>query len=322
LSTAYLVLTHSHPELLGRLAAALEDARAHVFVHVDGKVDIAPFVSAAAGIRNVTFLEERVPVFWMGYSQVVAELALMRAARAHSPPRPEPFRRYVLLSGTDYPIKSTRHIQDLFALASDTEYLLYWKLEDWPEWRHKIEKYHFLDSRLTNRRSMPVPISYAVYRAAHALVHAVTPKRTYLPGLTPFGGSAWWMLTDAAVGFILDYLARSADFVRFYRFTHVPDEMVFHTILLNSPLAERMSHRARYEQLVAAQRRDDQPAVMALSHAANLRYVDWDPRRDFPAVLDERDFDALARSEGLFARKMHPARSRRLLDRIDAELRR
>lgn len=57
----------------------------------------------------------------------------------------------------------------------------------------------------------------------------------------------------------------------------------------------------------------------------NLRYVDWSEeftgKREAPAILDERDFDALRRSDCLLARKFDPRRSGALLDRIDRLLR-
>jgi hypothetical protein len=57
----------------------------------------------------------------------------------------------------------------------------------------------------------------------------------------------------------------------------------------------------------------------------NLRYVDWSEefrgRRQGPTVLDERDFDALSRSDCLLARKFDPRRSAKLLDQIDRLLR-
>jgi hypothetical protein len=52
----------------------------------------------------------------------------------------------------------------------------------------------------------------------------------------------------------------------------------------------------------------------------NLRHIDWTAVREAPAILDDRDWEALRASPCLFARKFEPRRSARLLDRIDREL--
>lgn len=316
---AYLVYAHQHPDQLARLIHALDAEFAAFFVHIDAKVDARPFIDRVGPSPRVVFVADRVKVYWMGYSQVEATLALMRAAARGV--QNGPFDRYVLLSGSDYPIRSNRHIREIFLRSPDTEYLMFWKLEDNPEWLHKIERYHLLDSRLTNRRAGFAP-TRAFYQVAHGLIHGVLPKRRHPPGLIPYGGSSWWMLTHGAVSCALDYLDRHPDFVRFYRRTHAPDELVFHTILMNSPFGANVHNRSRYEEFMRLwMNGGDARTVMLMGHEFNLRYIEWDPAREFPATLDERDYRALEATNCLFARKMHPVRSSGLLDLIDARLR-
>ena len=83
-------------------------------------------------------------------------------------------------------------------------------------------------------------------------------------------------------------------FLRFFRHVDVPDECIFHTILVNSPLRESLVN-------------DD------------LRYVDW-TRTPLPAILGVQDLDALARSSKLFARKFDQRVDAEILDLIDARL--
>lgn len=60
---AYLVLCHDEPELLKRLALALSYKDDKLFVHVDKKSDINPFIEAVQGLRNVVFLQQRESVY-------------------------------------------------------------------------------------------------------------------------------------------------------------------------------------------------------------------------------------------------------------------
>lgn len=52
MNIAYLILAHHQPAHLRRLLAALDTDNAYFFVHVDAKVDSAPFT---IGARNDVF---------------------------------------------------------------------------------------------------------------------------------------------------------------------------------------------------------------------------------------------------------------------------
>ena len=91
-------------------------------------------------------------------------------------------------------------------------------------------------------------------------------------------------------------MRRNPSFPRLFRYTHAPDEIFCQTALMND------GHNWPLKN-------DD------------LRCIIWDGRRnEQPALLRMSEFDEIARSGKLFARKMHPQHSLALLDRIDAEL--
>jgi hypothetical protein len=75
--------------------------------------------------------------------------------------------------------------------------------------------------------------------------------------------------------------------------------MFFQTILLNS----------------------SKPEIRSNIVNEKLHYIDW-KRRDSPrpAILTERDFGALARSDRLFARKFDMIIDQKILDKIDGEI--
>lgn len=60
---AFLISTHTDVSQLKRLVEALPD-NSVFFIHVDGKVDIAPFKEAFIGDERVVFIEHRVNVKW------------------------------------------------------------------------------------------------------------------------------------------------------------------------------------------------------------------------------------------------------------------
>jgi hypothetical protein len=123
---------------------------------------------------------------------------------------------------------------------------------------------------------------------------------------------------------VLESVHTHPSYARFFRYTQSPGELFFQTLILNSPFADRVHRRADYEawRHERAARGEGLPRLPEDSF--NLRYIDWSGEatgaREAPAVLDERDWDALVASPCHFARKFDAVRSAALLDRIDAEL--
>ena len=121
---------------------------------------------------------------------------------------------------------------------------------------------------------------------------------------------------------VLKYIQDNKKFVNFYRFTDTPDEMVFQTIILNSPFKGNVKDLDAYIEWSNSE--DKMRGIYFDPYPFNLRYIDWSLERrsgaGSPAILDENDFPHLKESECLFARKMDPKKSNKLLDLIDSEL--
>ena len=330
---AYLVLAHHQPKLLARLVDRLLGDDAHVFLHVDRRAGIEPFREALVRTANpwlhhLHFAEDRRKVAYFGFSTVEATLSLMRQAAGFGR-----FRYHSLLSGVDYPIKSRSHIRDVFE-NSDTEYITYWKLEDRPSWQHKVEHYFLTDlipirdlRRPRLRRFWKVGdfLRFHYWKAFYRYRDRFPKRKLPFDGLVPYGGSQWWSLTHDCVRYVLDHVAEHPELVRFYRFTECPDELFFHTIIMNSPFAPRAANYELYQAWSSgtpAQEKTDQTRLPEGSF--NLRYIDWTGpyggERGYPYILDERDLPRLRETECIFARKFDTVRSAGLLGRIDDEL--
>ena len=190
---------------------------------------------------------ESVRVQWGAFSLVEATLRLME--RAHK----DRSDRYTLLSGSDYPIKSNDHIFE-FLGRSALEYITFWRLEDRPSWLHKVRYYYPIE--LIPLQNYRETIVRRAFWGAFLKARRFMPKRRFPSGMTPFGGSQWWTLTHACVGYVLAYVEEHEPFVRFYRTTHAPDEGFFQTIILNSEFATRVANGAlRVAELCAQEGR-------------------------------------------------------------------
>ena len=310
---AYLILAHNHPAQLARMIQRLDHEAVEFFIHVDKKFPLEPFQAALGGNARITLIEERHAIFWRGFSQIYATMALMKASLACEA------AYYILLSGSDYPLKSNDEIHR-FLHNKDTQYIHYFSLHDIPKWLKKIRHYYYWDSSLINPRHGHKTLKKKYRKYVQKGFLNRLPARKYLKGMHPYGGSQWWMLTHDCMTYCLDTLENNTRFRWFYKFTDSPDEMVFQTIILNSRFAERAVNYQRYQ--------DDREWVVSEiltkplgSCQYNYRYIDWySPERGFPAVLNEANFEEMTRANALFARKFDPQLSRPLLDRIDREL--
>lgn len=283
---AYLILVHRSPAQLARLVAALDDPRVEFFVHVDGKFDDSQFRYVLRRRTNVRFVGPRQPITWGGWGMVEAELCLVRAALDAGA------RHLVLLSGADFPRWSNDRLVKHF-LAGDACYLEHLPIPS-PCWhdqaRNRIEQYWLADDpmrfagrlfdRTLGRLWRPLWHRGIRYGANLALkLGYELGFRRRMPGdLTPYIGSQWWSLDRECAEYLIEFVARRPEVVRFYRHTHVPDESFVHTVLANSPYRSRLVDDA-------------------------LRYVVWDGGSS-PRVLEAADLPSIERSDAAFVRKI------------------
>ncbi len=280
--TAYLVLAHAQPRHFGRLVRAIAGDGDAVFAHVDRRVDIEPFQSAASG-SDVRFLEKRIAVRRFDFSQVAATLALIEAAFA----APERYGRFVLLSGADFPVKPRTAIRKAF--ASDREFL-------------RVDVRSGPRPFTLGRRRLLVPGLRGLVQTLLGLM----PRRTY-GGSPIYGGSQWWALTRPCVEFVLGFVRSHPDYIRFHRFAPVPDESFFHSIVKASPFAPAIS-----QDYSGGTKPGPEDANVYGAH-----YIDWAAAREAgPKVLTTADLPALRTTPALFARKFMEPES----DEVVAEL--
>ena len=85
-------------------------------------------------------------------------------------------------------------------------------------------------------------------------------------------------------------------FVNFFRYVDGPDEMFFQTLLLSSPLKDRIVND-------------------------NLFFIDWEnPNPTRPRVFEKCDFERLVNSPKLFARKFDATRDSEILDLLEQKV--
>jgi uncharacterized protein (DUF952 family) len=103
-------------------------------------------------------------------------------------------------------------------------------------------------------------------------------KRKFLKDIKPFAGWQWWTITKECGEYIIDYVDKNESYCDFYKYTLLPDEGFFQTIILNSYLKHRVVND-------------------------NLRYTEGKSGEMHPHILTKKCFNKIINSNKLFARK-------------------
>ncbi len=289
---AYLILAHSNPRLLKRAIQTLSLEESGFFLHIDRKVDIRQFSEIDA--KNVFFCEPRIPIHWGEFSIVQATLQLIGAALDHA----MHYDYFVLLSGSDYPLRSGKYIQEFLESRRGHQFM---NLARMPARGYPLSTINKI------RYPSHKPIRRFLSRALARIGLAQRNFKKHFPELEPSCGSQWWAISREAAEYIRKFVNTHPRIERYFRNTFTADEMFFHTILGNSPLNDQIRR--------------------------NLVYIDWPTPGDHPLVLGEKHIelfdkdemvwmdDEWGTGEALFARKFGEDRLD-LLDRIDEMIRR
>lgn len=276
---AHLILAHAAPAQLSRLIGALEDENAYFFVHLDRKADLNAF-PFLMNCEHVALVPERVDVGWGAYSIVEATLRGFKAIIDSG----LEFGYVNLLSGADYPLQPPGQIRDFLLRSQGKNFMEYYSVRDeWTEAVPRLTEYHLTHFNF--------PGKYLVQKWLNRLL----PTRTMPAGLEAVGRSQWMTLTAEAVRYILDYLDGHPEVARFFKLTWAPDEIIFQTILYNSPFRSSLVND-------------------------NLRYIDWSKGQASPKVLKEEDLDGMLASGKLFARKFDLAQFPQVIEKLDRKI--
>ncbi|AUT02014.1 hypothetical protein CLI64_17385 [Nostoc sp. CENA543] len=276
---AYIILAHKLPQQLVRLIYRLNDDSATFFLHIDGKVNDKVYSDIVNQVQNMpnVYLLKRYKCYWGKIDIVKATIEGIRQLINHN----VEFDYAILLSGQDYPIKPITQIKNFLHERRGHEFIESFSLKQDNKWTYQDGCYQSL-----NR----VKHWHFHFRSKHFYLPI---ERKFIPGLEPFGGSQWWCLSKECIYYINNFLLKNPDYINYFRYVFIPDELFFQTIISNSPFG-------------------------AIIFNDDLRYVDWEnPNPTPPAVLDKSYFEELVSSPKFFARKFDMSRNVEILNLID-----
>jgi hypothetical protein len=234
---AYLILVHEDPVHLRRLIDAMDHPSVRFFIHVDAKVDAGPF-SRLVVKPNVEFVDDRVKVYWGGWSTVQATLNLITAARSSG----GWFSHYTLMSGSHFPLKRSATIRE-FVDSQDAELLNIVSVPNLGVEKpiERFTRYHLEGSN--RRHGLRGILRRIAKEAINLLPFRRRAAELMLSAWRPYAGSNWWTLSAAAIDHVVEVVKERRELVGFFEHVEIPDESFFHTILGNSQFLGKI-HRA------------------------------------------------------------------------------
>jgi hypothetical protein len=277
----YLILAHNNYAHLDSLIEALDAPGVDFYIHID---KTSPAYDNPK--ENVHLLEDRLDIIWGGFSLVEATIRLMEYAFEQSNDG-----YYCLLSGADYPVKSNQRIKE--ELAKGGEFI---NVSPAPLPHKPMSRFAYVHFDFKSRKLMTLAekIITSVSKALH--LKRSIPFKIYV-------GAQWFALSHECVGYILKEIEENLAYIDFFRYSKIPDEAFFHTIIGNSPFLERTKPNFTYIDWST----DPAPALISKKHVRKLQ--------------ENQFFDSICGTyEPMFARKFDD-QSKPVLEKIDRILR-
>jgi hypothetical protein len=320
LKICFVLMAHHQPRMFQKLLQHISSKNSDVVIHIDARSNINNF--AVSGRGNVHFVTKRRKVHWTGWSQTETICEMLQHGLQVSDAN-----YFILLAGTDFPIKRadiiTRYLVDRYP----ANFLNYYPLVPGIWGYGHIEKYKLVDLKaslidIRNPKNLDTPMDKTllaglVTDTEEALNAQLLPKDTNWTNL--YSGSSRWCLNRETVRFVTNYFHsdKSRKLRNFLRFCSNSDEIFFQTAILNSPHKDQCTG---FDEVAAMEIFRGKRPPMPDEKRVYFHYIDWSPEREDPAILVESDFQNLKRSDKFFACKFMDDKSLGLVEHIEREM--
>lgn len=278
---AILIIAHKNIDQVIELSKKLNPVF-KVIIHFDKKTVVTKKQRKELDKLGVQYFS-KVSVNWGSWSIGQVAVELMKKAME------DPTISHVhLISGQDWPLKPVTEIKDFYE-NNDNIYLRYYKADvkkghdnalNWQKFYYNYDliNRHSLFGKIFNRLSTWVQIILRVNKFKKLGIN-----------LEIYTGANWCDLPRDVVKYCLDYFESHKDFQKMLKTGSFSDEFWVQTIICNAP---QFHSRLKNDY---------------------HRFVKWENvHNSFPAILDERDYKAIKKSNAMFGRKFEKPYSDKL----------
>lgn len=200
-----------------------------------------------------------------------------------------------LLSGVDMPIKSIKQFDAFFEGTSYKGFFSFDPQVDIGRCeKERLGRFYLYDVFNPRSRMLcPRVVNMMVAKTQDFIERQGCTIRKPMK-LKVYKGAQWFSISNDIVKYIVEFCSKNEWYVKRFKWTSCCDEIFFHTIVMNSPYAEKICH-------------------------CDLRYIDWKQKiegESLPRILDESDYEDIISSDRLFCRKLDEEKSRTLINKI------
>lgn len=252
---AYFIMAHHKPNMLLRLIRAIYSPDNIYLIHIDRKADESVYETAAAlcrGCSNIHMFSSGT-MTWAAWSLVQAEIDGIRKLMQLD----ADWTHYINLSGQDFPLVSQSQIHRVLQDRTGGNFV---RLSDYTTLSVPIEKRKILFNQyyvedVGQLKSLGKRDSFESYFADDIL---------------PYTGSQWKILSRDFCNYAVHF-SLALDMQDYFRYTFIPDESYFPTLLMNSPFAESLvNENYRFQIMTRSAEVFARPVTLTKGH---LKYI-------------------------------------------------
>jgi len=321
MKVCFIILAHHQPAIFHKLIKQLSWENSDIIVHIDKRSDLKEF--ELPDQNNIHFIRKRKKVVWGGWSLTSTICKCLEYALEVSDAD-----YFMYLAGTDFPIKHRQFINKFLTENRPVNFLNFYPLVPgiWgygliQKYRLKDLKARFIDVRHGKQKQHKLKINK--FLAGIVSKIEVLLNKYLLPRnkdwLSFYSGSSRWCLNRDTIQFLVEYFhsGSSRKLKNYLRLATNSDEVFFQTAILNSDFKK---YCVSFDESEAREIFNHRKKPMADEKRVYLHYIDWNPERENPAILDESDLSALESSDKLFACKFTTDKSLGLIKLLEERL--
>lgn len=272
---AFLMTAYCCPDLINRTLDKYASCF-DIYIHVDKKSDLNPEDLHVS--ESVTVIKE-LNVNYGGYNHLRAFLRLMELAQSK-----RHYDYYHLITGQDCVVAKPETFDILMDGKTHISFDFASKV-----WTDEMVDIRYNCYRFIDLFNLKNPHHCRWERRLTKLLMCLGIRQPRIKEPL-YAGNTYCSLTDEAVSYIL---SQGRTLRRRLRYTLIPEEVFFQTMLLNSPLRDKVDGNC-------------------------LRLIIWPgDGGSSPKTLDESDYEELTSGKYLFGRKIDPVKSASLMKMLD-----
>ncbi|MEF2968079.1 beta-1,6-N-acetylglucosaminyltransferase [Paenibacillus sp. M1] len=278
---AYFIMAHHKPNMLLRLLNAVYAEDNIYLIHIDSGAD-AELHQLAYNLSdsnpNIRILPPRF-LSWGGWSLVQAELDAMTYLLNWD----MEWDYYINLSGQDFPLVKQQQVKDFLSKSIGSNYLRSKPTRSVPKQLELTQNhYHVEDCGKILNMGKRKPF-----------------EEYFAPHIEPHYGSQWKMITRSFAEYATtSYL--SFDMQDYFRYTLIPDEAFFQTLILNSDF--KTTHINNYHRFINMEEYEHalyRPAIITMDYLYSLFNSDALFARKFDESVDSKVLDFIEHTLGI-----------------------